>query len=337
VIQPLTARKADPALEQELLKAFMMSEGWDPPFEEVERFCAPLLQQYTDAESQGLIYVTLAKVYANRDIGKRPDKVVEYAEKAVDLPIDPVDRLMLYTAWGDAIQVSNRGVHGDELARAGREAVMPYLYGLRETLDCDLPEGPPPVPRIRSAAFVIARIEDPERRKAAIARQQELVAAQRRAILQGDMILHRGILSNQVVHMYTRFPFATEELRELATGVLQDEMAVRRLVDAVVKGISQRLLKSAEVDLDPATMLTDIGTMVDPPTTLSRRAAHAEPEVQVGVQPVRGPGEGTARPSGVAPAVPRAQAPRWMVAAIVGVVLVAAWVVVYRRYRGRRA
>ncbi len=63
----------------------------------------------------------------------------------------------------------------------------------------------------------------------------------KKARFQRDMIDQRNILNSQIASMYSRFPWASEEIRELATKILQDKTAVDRLMVQVDKGVQQRV------------------------------------------------------------------------------------------------
>ena len=61
-----------------------------------------------------------------------------------------------------------------------------------------------------------------------------------------ELLAQRDTLENQIVFLYTRQPYATEELKKIATDVLNNEAAVQRLVAKVEIGISQRGLKERD-------------------------------------------------------------------------------------------
>jgi len=197
-----------------------------------------LLERYTKSEEKGKIYYQLAEVYAQS--GQLiPNKTSEFSKKALEYPLDPVKQLQLYVYWGDAIQVAHRGVHNQELVAARRKAVMPYLQGLKEALKHNLPEVKPDLPSVSRVRYVGP--PDSEEYQKIKRRNEEQMAAWRLARFQQDMIQHRVALTGQISYMYSRFPFASNEIKELATQVLEDEKAVERLMSAVNAAVQQRI------------------------------------------------------------------------------------------------
>lgn len=225
-------------LEEELYQVDKLRMGKKTPFDQAEKKCNELLERYTEPEEQGKIYYQLAEVYAQS--GQLiPNKTIEFSKKALEYTLDPVDQLQLYVYWGDAIQVAHRGVHNQELVAARRKAVMPYLQGLKEALKHNLPEVKPDLPSVSRVRYVGPPDSDEYRK---IKRKnEEQMAAWRLARLQQDMIQHRVALTGQISYMYSRFPFASNEIKELAAQVLEDETAVERLMSAVNAAVRQRI------------------------------------------------------------------------------------------------
>lgn len=232
-------------LDEELYEVDKLRAGFNTPFDEVEIRCNELLQEYTKPEEQGKIYYELTKVEGQSGF-QRPVKAIEYARKALEVPQDPWKKVRLYIYWGDTIQVANRGVHNQELVTARRKAVMPYLLGLKEMLKYDLPEFKPELPTYGAMVFEGDK-DDPEYQRI-LKEKKEKIKAREKAKFQRAMIQHRDVLTSQVSTMYSRFPFATNEIKELATQVLEDEKAVERLMSAVDAAVQQRI---KELGWDP--------------------------------------------------------------------------------------
>ena len=225
-------------IKEELFEIDKLRAGFDTPFDEVEKRCNKLLQKYTKPEEQGKIYYELTKVEGQSGF-QRPAKAIEYAKKALELPQDPWRTARLHGYWGSAIQVAHRGTHDKEMVKARREAVIPYLQGLRKLQQYNLPEVKP---RIPMAGFIThdGPTDSEEYRKMKLKHEKE-VAAQKLAKFQRSMIEHRDILTLQVSGMYSRFPWASDEIRELATKILKDEDAVERLMSAIDAAVQQRI------------------------------------------------------------------------------------------------
>jgi len=244
-------------LVQELNEVDKLRVGFNTPFDEVEKRCNELLERYTKPEEQGMIYYQLTKVEGQSGF-QRPGKIIEYIKKALDLPIDPLKKVRLYIYWGDAIQVAHRGVHNQELVTARRKAVMPYLQGLKETLKHNLPEVKPDLPIVHGYRYW--RVHVPNIAAELKRKNEEEMAAWKFAKFQRNMIQHREVLTGQISGMYSRFPWASDEIRELATKILEDETAVERLMSAVDKAVQKRMQELGwepeHPDMSPPTTVT---------------------------------------------------------------------------------
>ncbi len=225
-------------LEEELYEVDKLRAGFATPFEQVESRCAELLQRYKEPAEQAKIYFQLAQVEGQSGL-QHPQRLVGYIEKALALPLEPTKRVRLYIYWGDVIQVSHRGVRGRELIAARSEAVMPYLYGMKELLKYDLPEAKPEVPGIRVVNYDGPK--DTQEYQELVREQQRQIEARDRAVFQRGMIEYHDVLTNQISLMYSRLPFATDELQELATQILEDKVAVDRLMSHVRQRVQKRL------------------------------------------------------------------------------------------------
>lgn len=260
-------------LEEELYEVDQLRAGFDTPFDEVEKRCNELLQKFTKPEEHGQIYYELTKVEGQSGF-QRPAKAIEYAKKALELPQEPWKKVRLYIYWGDTIQVAHRGVHNQKLVTARRKAVMPYLLGLKETLHYDLPEVKPDLPGVDK--FDYGGPSDTEEYRSIKRKHQEQVEARKKAKFQRAMIQHRDVLTSQTSTMYSRFPFASNEIKELATQVLEDEKAVERLMSAVNAAVQQRI---KELGWEPPP----------PDTTLIAQLSHEdEPTAKVTAQDTHG-------------------------------------------------
>ncbi|MFC1780794.1 hypothetical protein ACFLZ8_00840 [Planctomycetota bacterium] len=227
-------------LDEELYEVDQLRAGRDTPFDEVDRRCNELLQEYTEPNDQGKIYFIRVQVEGQSGF-RRPEKILEFIEKALELPQEPLKKVRLYIYRGDAIQTDNRGVHNQELIVARREAAMPYLYGLKEMLQYDLPEEKPELPIVNRVRY--AGPPDTEEYLEIKRRNEEQMAAWRLAKFQRDMISYRDVLNSQISGMYSRFPWASDEIRELATKILEDKTSVERLMSAVDEAVNKRVVE----------------------------------------------------------------------------------------------
>jgi abhydrolase domain-containing protein 14 len=143
---------------------------------------------------------------------------------ALQSPLEPSDRLRLYSRWTGAVQGYRLGARGEARSAARREAALPCLMGLRETVGLNLPDARPELFSERNAS-IIGPYGSPMMTK-----------ARRVAQSQRDMVMLRDGLERQIVWVYSRPPVRTqdlEQLEKLATDVLQDAASVRRLMTKV--------------------------------------------------------------------------------------------------------
>ena len=224
-----------------------LRNGAQTPFDEVEAIGAKLLIEYPTESEQARTYSVLAGVYATT--GQRhPQKTIDYCRKALALPLDPDKCLILYSYWGDAVQFAHRGVQGNELAAVRREAVVPYLEGLKFTLDRGVPEslGPRPTetPSITHAPNATPEVESLRARDAGIGERHAIWLQNR------WLILLRGQLVDSVVYLYSRYPFDTEELKKLTHDYVGETFLEQQIVQKTEESIQKRTADSIDKNLD---------------------------------------------------------------------------------------
>lgn len=212
-----------------------------------------LLNEYDDPGDVGRIYAALTNMFCQAGLTD-PDSAVKYAQKALEYPQDPVTQMRLYCQWGDGLQVMNRGVTGDALSLARRIVVKPYLDGLNLALKHETPDEKVPIPRGQ-----FNNINGPlgsTEREQLLAEERASQEAQQRAQFLNNMVEHRDTLTNQIVFLYSRFPFDSKELRRIALETLEDESAVEKLMAKVDAEISDRLEKMPMPD-SPVDLILD--------------------------------------------------------------------------------
>ncbi len=235
----ITNYAAAQVTEQELHSTLdVLCAGRDTPAAEVEAQGQALLQKYSDGDSQGRICFRMAVIFGVS--GPVADKTIEYTQKALAWPLKPEARLLMFTYWGDALQVVRGPVAGDKLPPVRREAAMPYLQGLKETLKYNLPDDPPKIPG--GGTFINFEGSGPIPQGVQRARraEEERAKAVEHVRWQVDMIQRRETLIGQIVFMYSRKPFATDEIQALATQVIADDHLVGRLMAAVEDAVNER-------------------------------------------------------------------------------------------------
>lgn len=220
VTNPVLAGTSDD-LPAALRALDQLRQGHKTPFAEVDRRADELLRKYPDPKDQGQIYFELVQVYGQS--AGPPQRIIEYAKKALQLPLEPSQRFRLYTYWGDAVLLLKPA---EPLADRRRAATVVFLDGLMQLRKFNLPEKPPEIPLVTLYDLDdgAREAEEQYRRDMAAVEQAHFVRA---------MIRHRDVLTGQIVWLYARKPFATDELRELATKTTKDPQLVARLVKAV--------------------------------------------------------------------------------------------------------
>ena len=218
-------------LEDALRQVDKLRAGFDTPFDEVEKRCDALLQTYTAPEDQARIYYELANVEAQSG-HQRPAKSLRYTLKALGLPLEREKRLQLYMYWGSAIGALHRGARGDALKAARKQAAMAYLQGLKEALQYaeevqKTPLPPPWEPKLSDQ-------RRPLNKRAMTARAS---AAGKREDLLRDLTIREMAFQRSLAFLYSRAPFATDELEKLAREVLKDTPAVVRLKVRVMERV----------------------------------------------------------------------------------------------------
>jgi hypothetical protein len=139
----------------------------------------------------------------------------------------------LFLYWGNAIEVLHRGARGDALKATRAQAAKPYLQGLKETLQYTEQVRKTPLPATHPGISGKLRPD-----------KQELTApayaAWKREELLERLAVSEGHFHDQLAFLYSRRPFATDELANLTRDVLQDTAAVDRLMARVNARIRKR-------------------------------------------------------------------------------------------------
>src|SRR5438094_288154 len=102
-VLPLAAQGLDKGLSQ----LDQLRRGPKTDFTQLERRAEKLLEQYKDPASQGRIYYQVAHVYAQTGL-IHPQKVIDFAQKALKCPLDEQLRARLRVYCGDAQRIADR-------------------------------------------------------------------------------------------------------------------------------------------------------------------------------------------------------------------------------------
>jgi hypothetical protein len=205
------------------------------PFDEVEKRGKELLTEYTTPEDQGRIYCELVEIHANTGM-VHADLVVEYAQKALALAVDPFQRFRLYGAWGGAIDIGN--IHKPREQQTPfyeirKVAVRPYLEGLKEMQAYKIPEQRPYLPGFGVDAFDLTGPENSPIIQQFKKRRDEQMAARKQAEFDDKLWSSHHTLIRAIVDLYSKRPYAATEIRQIATKILNNNEQVNALMKRI--------------------------------------------------------------------------------------------------------
>lgn len=202
-----------------------LRQGPKTPFPQADKIAADLLKKYPDPKDQGQIYFVLVQVYGQS--AGPAQRIIDYAKKALQFPLEPAQRSRLHTYWGNSLFMLEPA---DPVPERRKAAAAVFLEGLRELDKLNLPEEPPAVPLL-----TLDSVETTSETTGREAKEQNRrdVAAVEQARFVRAMIRQREILRGQLVWLYARKPLATEELGKLLMESTKDAALADRLVKAV--------------------------------------------------------------------------------------------------------
>lgn len=239
------ARGAD-TLSNELRELDQMRNGKRTLVDKVELRGKELLREHASPEEQGQIYYHLADINGQSGM-VHPELVIEYAQHALTFPIEPAQRLRLFTYWGDALMIGNQHTAIESrkpFPEIRKMAAVPYLEGLKEAAKYKIPLQKPELPAVDlydvpETAPIYQQVKK---------RHDEQMLAHNRARIEQELWDHRRVLTGQIVQIYSRKPYANEELRELAVKTtnapeLADQLVA--MVDRSINGIKESEIPSS--------------------------------------------------------------------------------------------
>ena len=225
------------------LMALRHLQGPDSDPQEIERYGLQLVESVgADPARAGAVYATMAESLSASDLHRTHESAWRYAEKALEYPLDERNKIRMHIVLGDAAQVENAGVTGQELARVRPAIAHHYLNGLRVALDLGVPREPQEQQYMVLDGDSVDLSGDmtPKSKEAQVAEPSEVKK------INALVTLRTSGLENSIVFLYSRSPWATEELRKLATQVLDSPDEVQYLVGKVEKAVEERLADMAK-------------------------------------------------------------------------------------------
>lgn len=223
-------------LEAELRALDSLRQGDKTPLDVVDRRGAELLEKYAEPADQARIHFDLAHIHAQSAM-KRPDQVIKHARAALDSKlITPEQRGTLYSYRASAHELE-KGVK--DFAERRRNALQPLLQGLAELEAMQLPVKAPEVPGLGPLRDDIG---DPAEQAQIRAAYEAARIAREKAQRIERLVFNRKTLKEQVMWLYYRDPAADDELRELASDKVSQELA-EELVE-MAQGERERIEKA---------------------------------------------------------------------------------------------
>jgi len=218
-------------IQSDLQNLSHLRKGVKTDFSKVNAVSERMLEKYPDPKDKGQIYFAVAHIYAQAG-GTHPAEVVQFATKSLECPLDPSQRLRLYVYWGDALQLLGKE---KTFLEKRQKAVIPYLNAYNEILKYDLPLKAPELPGV----FAYDVNGDGPLVEVFKKKHMEAVLMRKKAEFQRDMILHRNVIEGQIIGLYTRPPFATHQLQELAYEIVGETKAVDDLIAKVKTDVAK--------------------------------------------------------------------------------------------------
>jgi hypothetical protein len=225
------SNQTNEGLAKDLLALDRLRRGRETPFDEVDQRATEMLKKYPKPEDQGRIYFGLVQVYGQS--AGSPQRIIDCTKKALQFPLDPLQRMRLYTYWGNAVL---RLTPLKALPERRREATSVFLDALTQLRKLDLPEKAPEIPTMDAGIFVPAT--EAEAREMEEKNRRDMAALETAELLR-EMIRRRDILTEEIVWLYSREPHATNELRELAIKTTMDSELTNGLVQMIERRIKE--------------------------------------------------------------------------------------------------
>jgi hypothetical protein len=219
-------------MEAAIVELDGMRAGRETPFDRVEARAAELAKQFSTPEELGRIYAQVAHVYGQSGC---PPKTIDWAQKALQQPLEPITRLRMQMYWGDATYLKHAKEIRAGAAASRRAALLAYLTGIEEATTYSLPDKAPELPVVE----MVGNVDPPD--PGLLEKHRKQVQARVVAEFAREMVFFRDVLIRQVAWQGLLGPASERERIETA---LKNPQAVARLVKEVKK--SEDFAKAAE-------------------------------------------------------------------------------------------
>jgi len=161
-----------------------------------------LLRKHDSPTEKGQIYAATAFLFFRTDASEYLPEILEYSKKALAHPLPPVEATLTYRRCADALMFKYSGAKGEAFTAGRREMASFYLNAIKVAVD-NMGTTPRNV-----KSYMLPP-------------------------LQNELLIQRHGVSELLVGLYTRQPYATQELKRLATEIVKNDKAVDELVQDI--------------------------------------------------------------------------------------------------------
>lgn len=210
-------------LEVALVDLSSRINGSQTPMESMEKEYLDLTKLHETPEELGRIYAALADSYCQSGL-RDPESVIKYAEKALEYPLEPLNRMETYSDLGSALKCLESEKSTSLKDEPPCPDITPYLKALRVAVEEKVPDEVPEIPRPRVIAGVFSK-SDPIYQE----NEQRKVAWEAQGVMKKLMKM-RGSLETTIFLSYLSSPCDSNDLRALAEQYLKDDHAVERFM-----------------------------------------------------------------------------------------------------------
>lgn len=219
-------------MADELAKKFSeindQRKGFDTSTAKLERQFLNLLNEYKNPADVARIYVEMLQMYCDSGYTD-PSSAVKYAQIAIGKTNDPELQSRIYSQWGHALLVKNGDLTSPKLAEARKEIIIPYLKAIKIALDLHVPEGEVPPPEgTNIRRHYTGPADSPEWKK--MQDEAQKLEIELKKIAKLNFIREKRIWAEKgIATIYSRKPYAMDELRHIAADFLKNDPEVNKL------------------------------------------------------------------------------------------------------------
>jgi hypothetical protein len=206
--------------------------------EKSEADCLELINKFKTPEEKGKIYMEIWDMYwrytftvpvQTNNFQKNADIMIKYCKMALECPLSVLDMIKMYDNWGESLSVKYEGATGKMYLDVRKEIIIPYLHEFKIILDNQTASKKQYIAHVDGFCVDGPPGTDEAIRKINTAQ----MAARAQEDFQNSIIDHREGLVHRIVDLYAQWPYATDELSQLATEILKKDDVAKDLIAKV--------------------------------------------------------------------------------------------------------